>query len=140
MEAASASNETLTLLLISMAVIVFIVGGIGIMNVLFVSIKGAYQRDRYSESTGLLPKGYPVGVFIGGKFYQSGRSGTGGWLLELRHSCSCSTVRESLSVQGAVLSLLFGVLTGSIFGFYPAYKASRLIPVEALNQGVVRKV
>ena len=39
MEAASASNETLTLLLISMAVIVFIVGGIGIMNVLFVSIK-----------------------------------------------------------------------------------------------------
>jgi len=43
-------------------------------------------------------------------------------------------VRVSLSVQGAVLSLLFGVLTGSIFGFYPAYKASRLIPVVALNQ------
>lgn len=39
MEAASASNETLTLLLISMAVIVFLVGGIGIMNVLFVSVK-----------------------------------------------------------------------------------------------------
>lgn len=39
MEAASKSNETLTLLLIAMAVIVFIVGGIGIMNVLFVSVK-----------------------------------------------------------------------------------------------------
>lgn len=39
MEAASASNDTLTTLLISMAVIVFIVGGIGIMNVLFVSVK-----------------------------------------------------------------------------------------------------
>lgn len=39
MEAASASNEILTLLLIAMAVIVFIVGGIGIMNVLFVSVK-----------------------------------------------------------------------------------------------------
>ncbi|MBR6477902.1 MAG: ABC transporter permease, partial [Lachnospiraceae bacterium] len=39
MEAATTSNQTLTLLLYSMAVIVFIVGGIGIMNVLFVSVK-----------------------------------------------------------------------------------------------------
>ena len=43
------------------------------------------------------------------------------------------SVRVSLSVGGAVLSLLFGILTGTIFGFYPAYKASRLIPVVALN-------
>ena len=39
MDAAAASNETLTLLLVSMAVIVFAVGGIGIMNVLFVTVK-----------------------------------------------------------------------------------------------------
>ena len=39
MEAASASNDTLTMLLVCMAVIVFIVGGLGIMNVLFVSVK-----------------------------------------------------------------------------------------------------
>ena len=39
MEAASKSNETLQMLLIAMAIIVFIVGGIGIMNVLFVSVK-----------------------------------------------------------------------------------------------------
>jgi ABC-type antimicrobial peptide transport system permease subunit len=39
MEAASASNEILTMLLIAMAAIVFVVGGIGIMNVLFVSVK-----------------------------------------------------------------------------------------------------
>ena len=44
------------------------------------------------------------------------------------------SVRVELSVAGAVLSLVFGVLTGSVFGFYPAYKASRLIPVVALNQ------
>ena len=43
------------------------------------------------------------------------------------------SVRVELTVQGAVLSLAFGVITGSIFGFYPAYKASRMIPVEALN-------
>ncbi|MBP0966412.1 MAG: ABC transporter permease, partial [Oscillospiraceae bacterium] len=39
MEAANKSNETLTLMLIAMASIVFIIGGIGIMNVLFVSVK-----------------------------------------------------------------------------------------------------
>ena len=33
-----------------------------------------------------------------------------------------------------VVSLAFGVITGTIFGFYPAYKASTLIPVVALNQ------
>ena len=31
------------------------------------------------------------------------------------------------------LFILFGVLTGTVFGFYPAFKASRLIPVVALN-------
>ena len=43
------------------------------------------------------------------------------------------SVRVELSVSGAVLSLVFGVVTGSVFGFYPAYKASRLVPVVALN-------
>ena len=43
------------------------------------------------------------------------------------------SVRVELSVSGALLSLVFGVVTGSIFGFYPAYKASRLVPVVALN-------
>jgi putative ABC transport system permease protein len=43
-------------------------------------------------------------------------------------------VRVELSVSGAIMSLAFGVVTGTIFGFYPAYKASNLIPVVALNQ------
>jgi hypothetical protein len=36
-------------------------------------------------------------------------------------------------VRRAALSLIFGVLTGTVFGFYPAYKASRLVPVAALS-------
>ena len=52
MEAASASNETLTLLLISMAVIVFIVGGIGFMNVLFVSIKERTNEIGFLKALG----------------------------------------------------------------------------------------
>ena len=43
------------------------------------------------------------------------------------------SVRVELSLWGAALSLIFGVLTGTVFGFYPAYKASRLVPVAALS-------
>ena len=43
------------------------------------------------------------------------------------------SIRVELLLTGMVLSLVFGVLTGSLFGFYPAIRASRLIPVAALN-------
>ena len=42
-------------------------------------------------------------------------------------------VRVELSIPAFFLALLFAVGTGTIFGFYPAYKASRLVPVEALG-------
>ncbi len=135
MEAASASNDTLTLLLISMAVIVFVVGGIGIMNVLFVSVKERTNEIGILKALGCSRKDILleflleascislIGAVLGVMF-----------ALGITPVVETFSVRVSLSVSGAVLSLLFGVLTGSIFGFYPAYKASRLIPVVALNQ------
>lgn len=104
MEAASKSNETLQMLLISMAVIVFIVGGIGIMNVLFVSVKERTNEIGILKALGITP------------------------VIE------SFQVRVELSVSGALMSLVFGVVTGTLFGFYPSYKASSLIPVVALNQ------
>lgn len=58
MEAAEASNQILTMLLIAMAAIVFVVGGIGIMNVLFVSVK-----ERTNEIGILKAIGVPSGTF-----------------------------------------------------------------------------
>ena len=134
MEAASASNDTLTMLLVCMAVIVFIVGGIGIMNVLFVSVKertneigilkaiGCSRRDILAEflleasCTSLI--GAILGVMLA---------------LGLTPALEHFGVTIALSVSGGVLSLVFGVLTGTVFGFYPAWQASRMIPVEALN-------
>lgn len=135
MEAASKSNETLTLLLIAMAVIVFIVGGIGIMNVLFVSVKertgeigvlkaiGCAQKDILTEflleASCISLVGAVIGVLAA---------------LGITPAIEGFSVRVELSAFGGILSLLFGVLTGTLFGFYPAYKASVLIPVAALNQ------
>lgn len=135
MEAASASNQTLQLLLIAMAVIVFIVGGIGIMNVLFVSVKertneigilkalGCSRRDILMEflmeATCMSLIGALLGIVVS---------------LGITPIVELLSVPVDLSVGGALLALFFGVITGSMFGFYPAYKASRLIPVVALNQ------
>lgn len=135
MDAASASNETLTLLLVSMAVIVFIVGGIGIMNVLFVSVKERTNEIGILKALGCSRKDILVEFLL-----EAGCISLIGAIIGVLLALCITplielfSVRVSLSVAGGVLSLLFGVITGSVFGFYPAYKASRLIPVVALNQ------
>lgn len=134
MEAASKSNETLTLLLIAMAVIVFIVGGIGIMNVLFVSVKERTNEIGILKAIGCSQKD----ILLEFLFEASCISLIGAVLgvlvsLGITPIIEGFSVRVELSLWGGLLSLAFGVLTGTIFGFYPAYKASVLIPVVALN-------
>ena len=135
MEAASASNQTLTLLLIAMAVIVFIEGGIGIMNVLFVSVKERTNEIGILKALGCSRKDILLEFLLEAACISLVGACIGVLLsLGITPLVELAKVRVSLSVQGAVLSMVFGVLTGSLFGFYPAYKASRLVPVAALNQ------
>lgn len=133
MEAASASNETLTMLLIAMAVIVFIVGGIGIMNVLFVSVKERTKEIGILKALGCRKKDILMEFLLEACFI-SILGGLLGILLSFVITPVIALqVRVELSVIGAVLSLGFSVLTGTIFGFYPAWKAAGLVPVEALS-------
>lgn len=135
MDAANASNETLQLLLVAMAVIVFIVGGIGIMNVLFVSVQERTNEIGILKALGCSRKDILLEFLLEAACISLVGACLGVLLaLGITPIVEALSVRVELSVSGAMLSLVFGVLTGSIFGFYPAYKASRLIPVVALNQ------
>ena len=133
-DAALESARTMKMLLISVAAIVFLVGGIGIMNVLFVSVKertreigilkaiGAAKRDILLqfllESMGIGLFGGIVGVLLG---YAA---------MPIMRLTSIAVVP---SVGGQAAALAFAVSTAAIFGFYPAYKASELKPIDALN-------
>ena len=134
MKAAESSNRTLTMLLSAMAAIVFLVGGIGIMNVLFVSVK-----ERTNEIGILKAIGTPRADILLEFLAESAAISLIGGILGVALSFAITPVvshfqvRVEVNVAACLTALGFAVLTGTVFGIYPAWKASRLEPVEALN-------
>ena len=134
MQAAENSNRTLTMLLSAMAAIVFLVGGIGIMNVLFVSVK-----ERTNEIGILKAIGTPRTDILLEFLAESAAISLIGGILGVALSFAITPVvshfqvRVEVNAAACLAALGFAVLTGTVFGIYPAWKASRLEPVEALN-------
>lgn len=134
MEAATSSADTLSTLLLAVASIVFIVGGIGIMNVLFVSVK-----ERTSEIGILKAIGCHKRIILLEFLLEANIVSTIGGLVGIGLSFALVPLLELTGTRmepswwGYVLALVFAIITGTLFGFYPAWKASRLVPIEALN-------
>ena len=135
MEAAMSNANTLSMLLTAVACIVFIVGGIGIMNVMFVSVKERTQEIGILKALGCSKREILLEFLIEAVFIS-----VFGGLLGLAIGFSMVPVVrltgmtvEPLAVSG-VYSMVFAVVTGSVFGFYPAWKAASLLPIEALTQ------
>lgn len=134
-DAALESARTMKMLLISVAAIVFLVGGIGIMNVLFVSVKertkeigilkaiGTSKRDILLQ---FLLESVGIGIF-------GGVIGVAVSFLALPLIMLYTDIAVSPSVEGQLAALGFAISTAAIFGLYPAYKASELKPIDALN-------
>ena len=134
MEAATSSADTLAMLLVAVASIVFIVGGIGIMNVLFVSVQERTQEIGILKALGASKRDILL-EFLAEAFLISAFGGVVGIGLSmaLMPLMSYTGMRVEPSLTGYVLALLFAVVTGTVFGFYPARKAAALVPIEALN-------
>lgn len=135
MKAANNSANTLQTLLIAAAVIVFIVGGIGIMNVLFVTVKERTKEIGILKALGsrrsvilllFLLEASIIAIFGGAVGAAAGYA-----LIPLVNKLGTTAVAVSYA---GILGAGFAVFTGTIFGFYPAFKASQLKPVEALSQ------
>jgi putative ABC transport system permease protein len=135
-DTASASAGTLSLLLAAVAGVSLLVGGIGIMNIMLVSVTertreiglrlavGARPRDILGqfliEATTLATIGGIFGVVIGIVAARAVANGFGWPTL--------------ISPDAVVIAVAFSSLVGIFFGFYPARRAAKLDPIEALRR------
>lgn len=133
-EAALSSSKTMNILLMSVATIVFIVGGIGIMNVLFVSVKERTKEIGILKALGSSKRDILL-QFLLESVLISSFGGVCGIVLSylLKPLTIYLGVPVLFTLDGKIIALLFAIITGTLFGLYPAYKASQLKPVEALN-------
>ncbi len=135
LQAQEEASRIMTMLLAAVAGISLIIGGIGIMNIMLVSVTertreiglrmavGARPQDILAqfliEAVTLSLFGGALGVVLGG-FATWGVGALAGW-------------NVSMSLGAIVLAVGFSALVGVFFGFYPARRASNLLPIQALR-------
>jgi putative ABC transport system permease protein len=133
--AGAESQRIMTILLASIASVSLMVGGIGIMNIMLVSVtertreiglrlavgaKGADVRWQFlGEATVLSLLGGGVGVVFG--------------VFASRMVSSALAWPTAVPAQALVIAVAFSALVGVFFGYYPAHKAANLDPIDALR-------
>jgi ABC-type antimicrobial peptide transport system permease subunit len=131
----SATAEMMTELLLCVAMISLLVGGIGIMNIMLVSVTERTREIGLRMAVGAEP-GDILRQFLAEAVMLCMLGGTMGILIGRGSSYVVSLVLRwptAISVGAIVAAVLVSASVGIAFGFYPAYKASRLDPIEALR-------
>ena len=133
---------TLTLMLSSIAGISLIVGGVGIMNIMLVSVTertreigirmavGARSRDILRQ---FLVESVVLSCIGGVVGFGLGVGASVGLTMLINRFSSGTDWPIVISLPAAVTAILFASAVGVFFGFYPARRASRLDPIEALR-------
>jgi putative ABC transport system permease protein len=131
----NSTTKLMTVLLTSVAAVSLVVGGIGIMNIMLVSVtertreigvrlavgatEGDVQQQFLVEAVTLSMMGGGIGIVIG--------------LVGSRVISSLLSWPTLVSAMSIIVAVIFSMLVGIAFGIYPAYKASQLDPIEALR-------
>jgi putative ABC transport system permease protein len=129
------ASRTMTLLLVAIASISLIVGGIGIMNVMLVSVTERTREIGVRVAVGATEEAIQL-QFLGESVMLSLTGGAAGVLLGVVGSAFVGRTLQwpmQLSIEAVILAAAFSVAVGVFFGYYPARKASRLDPIESLR-------
>jgi putative ABC transport system permease protein len=132
---ATTVNRTMSVMLAGIAIISLLVGGIGVMNIMLVSVTerireiglrkslgarpGLIRRQFLVEASALGLAGGVLGVAIGV---------LAAWLIPM-----FSSTRILVSAQASAAAIAIAVGIGVLFGVYPASRAARLAPIDALR-------
>ncbi|MBO0699658.1 MAG: ABC transporter permease [Zavarzinella sp.] len=133
---------TITLMLAAIAAISLVVGGVGIMNIMLVSVTERTREIGIRMAVGARGKDI-LRQFLVEAVMLSALGGVVGVILGIGASVGITLVINSItsgtkwpvvvSVPAAIIALVFSAAVGVFFGFYPARRASRLDPIDALR-------
>ena len=133
---------TMTLMLASIAGISLLVGGVGIMNIMLVSVTERTREIGIRMAVGARSRDILM-QFLVESILLSCIGGLIGFALGIGASIGITTLINSfssgtdwpiiVSIPAAVVAFLFAAAVGAFFGFYPARRASKLDPIDALR-------
>ena len=139
-DAMNSITSVLTILLGGIAAISLVVGGIGIMNIMLVTVtertreigirkaigasRGTILSQFLMEAVVLCMLGCALGIFLS-------------WAILQTVSTVVSSLDMTFSLDGGVvlIAVVFCFIIGVVFGLYPANKAAKMKPIDALHYG-----
>ena len=134
-ETASTMAQTMTLLLASIAGVSLVVGGIGIMNIMLVSVTERTREIGIRMSVGARSRDV-LAQFLLEAAVLSLAAGVVGILLAVAVSFALNeltSLTTSISMEIVAVAFVFSAAVGVFFGYYPARKAASLNPIDALR-------
>ena len=135
LQAQEETSRTFTVLLLSIASVSLLVGGIGIMNIMFVTVTERTREIGVRMAVGATKKNVQA-QFLLEALVLSSLSGSVGAILGVVASTVFSRALSWPTIippQWIVIAVVFSAFIGVFFGFYPARKAALLDPIDALR-------